>query len=155
MVRVLVTGMSAVGKTALLTELARRGHRTVDTDHSGLTIRVGDEWLWDEARVAALLDDGDADLLIVQGTVRNQVRFYPQFDHILLLSAPPDVMMERLATRTGNPYGKNESERAEVMDNLTEVEPLLRDACCLEVVTTIPLDEVADRLLDHIGRGLH
>ena len=30
---VLVTGMSGTGKSAALAELARRGHRVVETDH--------------------------------------------------------------------------------------------------------------------------
>jgi adenylate kinase len=35
MVRVLVTGMSGVGKTTVLDELRRRGHFAVDTDYGG------------------------------------------------------------------------------------------------------------------------
>jgi predicted ATPase len=30
--RILITGMSGTGKSTLLAELGRRGHRTVDTD---------------------------------------------------------------------------------------------------------------------------
>jgi hypothetical protein len=63
------------------------------------------EQLWREDRIAALLaEDGP---LFVQGTTRNQVVFYPLFDHIVLLSAPAEVLVERLTTRTTNPYGKN------------------------------------------------
>ena len=35
---VLVTGMSGTGKSAALAELARRGHRVVDTDYDGWTV---------------------------------------------------------------------------------------------------------------------
>jgi GTPase SAR1 family protein len=46
MARVLVTGMSGVGKTSVLAELARRGHLTVDTDYDGWTLPDGG---WDES----------------------------------------------------------------------------------------------------------
>lgn len=35
MARILITGMSGVGKSTLLDELARRGRTTVDTDYDG------------------------------------------------------------------------------------------------------------------------
>jgi ATP-dependent phosphoenolpyruvate carboxykinase len=37
---VLVTGMSGTGKSSALAELARRGHRVVDTDYGGWTENV-------------------------------------------------------------------------------------------------------------------
>jgi serine kinase of HPr protein (carbohydrate metabolism regulator) len=90
--RVLITGMSGVGKSSLLAELARRGYRTVDTDYGDYHGTVDGERLWREDRIAALLaEDGP---LIVSGTTRNQVVFYPHFDHIVLLSAPAEVLVE-------------------------------------------------------------
>jgi len=32
---ILVTGMSGTGKSAVLAELAHRGHQTIDTDYDG------------------------------------------------------------------------------------------------------------------------
>jgi dephospho-CoA kinase len=146
-VRVLITGMSGVGKSALLHELARRGYRTVDTDYGDYHETVDGERRWREDRIAALLaDDGP---LFVQGTTRNQVVFYPLFDHIVLLSAPTDVLVERLTTRTTNPYGKDPAEVAETLDYLETVEPLLREAATLEVVTTVPVTQVADIVVAH------
>lgn len=77
MARVLITGMSGVGKSSLLAELARRGYRTVDTDYGDYHETIDGEQLWREDRIAALLADDDADPLFVQGTTRNQVVFYP------------------------------------------------------------------------------
>ncbi|MFD2467248.1 AAA family ATPase [Amycolatopsis silviterrae] len=142
--RVLVTGMSGVGKSSLLAELAGRGYRTVDTDYGGYT-RDG---LWCEDRIAALLSEPGP--LFVSGTVSNQVRFYPRFTQIVLLSAPREVLIERLTTRTGNPYGKHPDELAETLRYLDEVEPLLRSSATLEVVTTVPVPEVADAVLRRI-----
>ena len=39
---------------------------------------------------------------------------------------PADVLLHRIATRTGNQYGKRPEERAAVLDHLATVEPLLR-----------------------------
>jgi hypothetical protein len=102
---------------------------------------------WREDRIAALLaEDGP---LIVSGTTRNQVVFYPLFDHIVLLSAPSEELVERLRTRTTNPYGKDPAQIAETLEYLDTVEPLLREAATLEVVTTLPVARVADVVLAH------
>lgn len=141
--------MSGVGKSSLLAELARRGHRTVDTDYGDYHETIDGEQLWREDRIAALLDEDGQDPLIVSGTTRNQVVFYPLFDHIVLLSAPAEVLVERLTTRTTNPYGKDLAQVAETLGYLETVEPLLREAATLEVVTTVPVAQVADIVLAH------
>jgi shikimate kinase len=147
--RVLITGMSGVGKSSLLAELARRGHRTVDTDYGDYHETVDGEQLWREDRIAALLAEDGSGPLFVSGTTRNQVVFYPRFDHIVLLSAPADVLVERLTKRTTNPYGKDPAEVAETLGYLETVEPLLREAATLEVVTTVPVGQVADIVVAH------
>ena len=76
--RVLITGMSGIGKSSVLQELSRRGYRVVDTDYGDYHETADGERLWREDRIAALLaEDGP---LFVQGTTRNQVVFYPHFD---------------------------------------------------------------------------
>src|ERR1700710_2908332 len=102
MARVLVTGMSGTGKTTVLDELRRRGHLTVDTDYDGWELPNG---TWDEPRMDKLLAEHSA--VIVSGTVENQGRFYDRFDHVVLLSAPMHVLMDRVRGRTNNPYGKS------------------------------------------------
>lgn len=139
--------MSATGKSSVLSALAARGHKTVDTDYGGWTERAGDEWLWREDRIASLLATEDADALFVSGTVRNQVKFYPRFDHVVLLSAPADVMEERLRDRTTNPYGKDPYELAEILEFKRTVEPALRRAADLEVDTSVPLEDVVAKIL--------
>jgi shikimate kinase len=109
--------------------------------------------LWREDRIDALLSEEHDGPLFVQGTTRNQVGFYPRFDDIVLLSAPADVLVERLTTRTTNPYGRDPADVAETLGYLETVEPLLREAATLEVVTTVPAEQVADIILAHITRA--
>jgi broad-specificity NMP kinase len=109
----LVTGMSGTGKSTVLAELARRGYRVVDTDDDGWSEDVplpdgsGVEHLWREDLMSALLaQDGD-ETLFVSGCTSNQSSFYDRFDAVMLLTAPTEVLLERLATRTTNPFGKD------------------------------------------------
>lgn len=149
----LITGMSGTGKSSLLHELAARGYRAVDTDYGDYFETIDGERLWRTDRIGRLLDsapDGPAGALFVQGTTRNQVVFYPRFHHIVLLSAPAEVLVERLTTRTTNPYGKNPAELAETLEYKQTVEPLLRASATLEVVTTVPVTRVADVVLAHV-----
>lgn len=139
MARILITGMSGAGKSTLLGELARRGHRTVDTDTGGW--KLSNE-LWDEERMTRLLEESEN--IIVDGTVENQGRFYDRFDHIVLLSAPVDVLIDRLKTRTNNSYGKTAVEQAEVRRYVVEVEPLLRSGATVGLDGRRSIAELAD-----------
>jgi shikimate kinase len=157
MSRIFVTGMSGTGKSSALVELGRRGYRVVDTDDPGWReyrehVDPSDElhrgeWLWVEERISELLDSDDGRSLFVQGCVRNQSKFYDRFDAVVLLSAPADVILERVARRTTNEYGKTPLERAMILDDLERVEPLLRQDCTHEVDASRPLDEVAAALI--------
>jgi dephospho-CoA kinase len=154
MQRVLVTGMSATGKSTVLNKLGELGHKVVDTDYGGFTTEVdsaeGPERLWREDRIQEVLSANDADVLFISGTSRNQVRFYSQFDHIVLLSAPAHVLVERLITRTNNPYGKNPNEIAQTLGFLRAVEPKLRGSATLEIDASAPLDQVVTAILEHV-----
>jgi adenylate kinase family enzyme len=150
--RILVTGMSGTGKSSALAELARRGFRTVDTDEPGWTAEDADggRW-WDEKRILHLLDE-DGPTLYISGTVSNQGRFYNRFDAVVLLSAPADVLLDRISVRTTNDYGKSVEERELIVTHLHEIGPLLRATCTHEIDATLPLAEVVERLVE-IGRG--
>lgn len=139
MARVLVTGMSAAGKSTLLQRLAARGYDTVDTDDDGWTLPEG---LWDSSRMSALL--AERETVCVSGTADNQGDFYDRFDHVVLLSAPLDVLLHRLRTRTNNPYGKASAHVADVRRYVRDVEPLLRRGASTELDGRRPVDELAD-----------
>jgi len=149
---VLVTGMSGTGKSAVLGELERRGHRVVDTDYGGYSEQVpradtaGWEQVWREDRIEALLDEHDDGLLFIAACVTNQGRFYQRFDAILLLTAPAEVILERVTSRESNEFGKLDAERDRILDDLVTVEPLLRASATAEIDTRAPLDVVVDAI---------
>src|SRR5579875_4083952 len=127
MTRVLITGMSGTGKSTVIQELAGRGYLAFDLDDPEWSEwievdefgpeghRTAREWVWREDRVAELLQAESGGTLFVSGCASNQGKFYPRFDHIVLLSAPASIIIERLATRTNNRYGKDPDELARVL----------------------------------------
>lgn len=131
--------MSGAGKSTLLTELASRGFLTVDTDDDGW---VGSDGLWDEVRMRGLLESHSD--VIVSGTVENQGRFYNRFEHVVLLSAPVEVLIERVSTRSNNPYGRSSDQQNEIRRNVADVEPLLRQGADVELDGRDPVAELAD-----------
>jgi dephospho-CoA kinase len=149
---VFVTGMSGTGKSAVLGELARRGHQVVNTDYGGYAEEVpssdegGWEQRWREDRIQALLDRHEHGVLFVSGCVANQGKFYPRFDAVVLLSAPAEVVLDRVAARGTNDFGKSDDERRRILRDLATVEPLLREGATAEIDTRAPLDQVVDAL---------
>src|SRR5690348_10707907 len=110
--RILITGMSGTGKSSVVQELLARGHRAVDLDTpewsewvaaapgDALTPADGQDWVWREDRVRALLSRPDHDTLFIAGCAENMGRLYSLIDTVILLSAPLDAIAARLETRS-------------------------------------------------------
>jgi shikimate kinase len=160
--RILLTGMSGTGKSTVVRELAARGYRAVDADTDeysewaavtqeaaipGSPVEPDRDWVWREDRVQELLSTDAANLLFLSGCAANMRKFLPQFDHIVLLSAPAEVIVERLSTRTNNPYGRQPDQMARVLRLIDTVEPLLRQTAGYEIDTRAPLAEVVAAVL--------
>jgi dephospho-CoA kinase len=153
--RVLITGMSAVGKSTVVVELTRRGYSAVDLDDPAWS-RYGRldqddldlEWLWREDRVDQLLSAEAGDVLFVAGCAANQGIFHSRFDVIALLTASAEVTLERLATRSTNAFGKTDTERAKILSDKANFEPRLRASSHVVIDTDKPLAAVVDELVD-------
>jgi shikimate kinase len=141
MARVLVTGMSGAGKSTLLAAVARRGYATVDTDYDGWELADAQ---WDEPRMSALLAEHPT--IAVSGTVSNQGLFYDRFEHVVYLHAPLEVLLDRVRSRTHNPYGKAAEQQADITRYVAEVEPLIRRSATLELDGRRPVDDLADQV---------
>jgi len=163
MKRILLTGISGVGKSTVTAELARLGYKAVDADNdafsewtavsgciaaaAGTPVEPDRDWVWREDRVDQLLSTEDAPVLFVSGCAANMRKFLSRFDQIVLLSAPAEIIAERLRTRTNNAYGKRAEEAARVLQLKESVEPLLRKAASYELDTSLPLASVVAEIL--------
>ena len=151
MKRVLLTGMSGTGKSSVIRVLADLGYKAIDTDDGWCEQLPDGRQRWREDAIASLLATEDADVLFVAGCEENQVRFHPQFDYIILLSAPTQIMMQRLVDRTGNSFGKTHGDLGRVLSDTENIEPLLRRAADREIITTVPLEDVVRAVLHVVG----
>lgn len=159
MTKVLITGMSGTGKTAVVSELKVRGFTAIDLDTpdwshwvdaaptDGLTPADGKDWVWQEDRVRALLSAPQDGVLFVSGCAENMHRLYPLIDRIILLSAPIDTIMARLEKRSADGYGHTTEERAKIAALIATIEPLLREAAHHEIDTSEPAAITADQIL--------
>lgn len=159
MKRVLITGMSGTGKSAVVRELAARGYAAQDLDTpewsewvmadpaDALTPAEGKDWVWREERVRALLSEPGEGVLFISGCAENMPRLFPSIDMIILLSAPAATIMERLAARSPNGYGQAAEERRKVAELIATIEPLLRDSADHEIDTRRSIAATVDAIL--------
>ena len=165
MKRILITGMSGVGKSTVVSRLGAQGYKAVDLDDPAWSewvdsldgegpspLQPGKDWVWREDRVRELLATEDADVLFVSGCAPNLGKFRDEFDSVVLLSAPAAVMVERLTSRITNSYGKHPEEVARSLGFKETVEPHLRSIADLEIDTSAPLSEVVTAVLTSAGR---
>jgi broad-specificity NMP kinase len=132
-----------------LAELEQRGFTVLETDGAPWSEWSDEDggYVWREELIDELLSREDEATLYVSGTVSNQGRFYPRFDAVVLLSAPADVLLSRIESRTTNEFGKASEERERILGDLAEVEPLLRATATHEVDATQPVAAVVAELV--------
>jgi dephospho-CoA kinase len=148
--RVLVTGMSGTGKSSLVHHLRGRGIAAFDADDDGFsTARADGTWGWRTQAVRSLLDTyPENELVVFAGCSDEQAVI--RFDFKVLLTAPVEVMLARLRSRTTNPFGKTDAERERVLADTEWVLPLLRASADLVIDTLKPVNEVADVVLEAV-----
>jgi len=162
--RILVTGVSGVGKSTVVARLAELGFRAVDLDSPEWSewvdspdgegpspLQPGKDWVWREDRVQELLAEDGEGALFVSGCAPNLGVFRARFDGVVLLSVAAKVMAERLVHRTTNAYGKHPEELARSLEFKETIEPLLRATADLELDSSEPLEQVVAEIVRFAG----
>ncbi len=153
--KILITGISGVGKSTVINTLKNMGYRAIDLDSPawsvwsadiitseeyGSPVHENEDWIWNELKVEQLLSRNKSQSLIVSGTAENMGKFRNYFDLVILLSASKAVIKDRLKTRTTNIYGKKEEELNRILLQKDTIEPLLRQFSDNELNTENPLE---------------
>ncbi|MBB2922276.1 AAA family ATPase [Cellulomonas cellasea] len=153
----LVEGLSGTGKTTVAEELQRRGHHVVHGDRelayqgdpvTGEPVEVGahENWLWDVARVRALVADRRHEATFFCGGSRNFPAFLDLFDGVVVLQVDLDTLHRRLDARPDEEWGGGRpTDRARLVHwhrTRTDVPP---DG--IPIDSTAPVDRVVDEIL--------
>ena len=146
--------MSGTGKSTAMAELRRRGFEVVETDTPEWMEWSNEDggYIWREDRIGELLARELEGPLYVSGAVSNQGRFYPNFDVVVLLSAPVEVLLDRIEHRTTNDFGKTPEQRKQILSDVAEFEPRMRASCTHELDATQPIEAIVAELI-RIGAG--
>jgi broad-specificity NMP kinase len=166
----LITGVAGTGKSTIAKELHRRGYAAYDTEE-GFSYYIdkqtgerctypkqpSQEWydrherVFDEKVLMNLLKKHADEPLFICSITANQIKYYPQFDKIFLLTAPDDVITHRLGTRTNNYFGRHPLDLARVIGRHEQFDDELKAAGAVVIDSTQPLDTVADEIIKHTG----
>ena len=145
--RVLITGMSATGKSTLVAALRSAGLLAFDADDGWVQVRSDGTQLWKIDAIRDLLTTHADEIVVFAGCEENMGEVTHHFDDIILLTVPRDVLIHRLATRSTNDFGKSEQQRTQILTDLDDVEPRLRTIATHVIDTDRPLREVVNEVL--------
>ena len=121
-----------------------------DADEDGFSEPRGDgRWGWRRAAVADLLAAHTEGLLCFAGCSEEQADL--PFDYRVLLTAPDAVLIERLRAGPTTPTGARTQERAQILGDRAEIEPLLRRTADLILESTASPERLADAVLSSVG----
>jgi adenylate kinase family enzyme len=129
----LIEGVSGAGKTAVCTELQRRGYQAVHGDRelvyrgdpeTGLpmvpetgtptAIWMSEHHIWDVGKVQAIVANQEEAITFFCGGSRNFAKFIDLFDGVFVLEVDLDTMMRRIDERVGldpSDFGGRPEER--------------------------------------------
>jgi len=129
----LIEGVSGAGKTAVATELQRRGYQAIHGDRelayqgdpeTGLPMApetgtptvtwMSEHWIWDAEKVKAYIADQDEAVTFFCGGSRNFSKFVDLLDGVFVLDADLDTMHRRIDERVAldpSDFGGKPEER--------------------------------------------
>ena len=147
MSKILLTGMSGVGKSTVLKALCSPNTICVDLDESMWMVTDQDTGKRCIAvpELLSWLKQQDAQNVVLAGCESNQGGLYPYLDSVIVMTAPLEVMRSRILERA-NPYGKSENEWRQIQEDVLNVEPLLKKRCSCVCNTDKPVAKVLDEI---------
>lgn len=148
MVRILLTGMSGVGKSTVLRKLQSENSLTIDLDDGDWMYfddRAND-FLMDIPKLKNFMKMNSDKHIFLAGTASNQSRLYVDLDCVIALTAPLSVMKERIKSRTDNPFGKSETEWEKIEKDTMEFEERIKKSSDYVIDTSQPLEDTVKKI---------
>ncbi len=163
----LIDGVSGAGKTAVCTELQRRGYQAINGDdelaylgdpetghptaglrHEHSAIFISEHHIWDVEKVTALVANQDAAVTFFCGGSRNAAQYIALFDGVFVLAVDLETSLRRIAERVARDptdWGGTAAERDITVRMYHEKAALPQNATIIDA--TAPLAHVVDEIL--------
>ena len=167
----LIEGVSGAGKTAVATELSRRGYHAIHGDRelayrgdpeTGLPIAplpdgptaswISEHHIWDVEKVRAYLANRDEAVTFFCGGSRNSSKFIDLFDGVFVLEVDLDTMNRRIDERLARDptdFGGTPEERELIARLYATGECVPKNAIKIDAVG--PIARVVDDILSKCG----
>lgn len=159
-----ITGIAGTGKSTVGEEFRKLGYEVYDIDaieglcrwvhkQTGAEAKyntgVGKDWLeahdWvcDQQKLKELLNENPEKETIVVGIAYNQAEFFHLFEKVFLLYCLPEVLINRIDTRSdGNNFGKDQSEQEQILGWYEDFETRMKNLGAIPINTERTLDEI-------------
>jgi gluconate kinase len=169
-----VTGVSGSGKSKLCEELVRRGHDAHDSDREGNASFVSRmsgehvpapsldgrtpafvaefEWRFIRSAIERFAARAADETVFFLGTAGNEREVWDLFDLVIYLAIDETTLRQRVATRTGNDFGKSDDELRRCLEWLTEANAEFATYGATYVDATQPLEAVFRDVLEASAR---
>jgi adenylate kinase family enzyme len=158
----LIDGVSCAGKTTVCGELQRRGYHVIHGDEELAywgDLKTGEpvnesadahrSWLWDVAKVNALVTDQRHAATFFCGGSRNADRFIGLFDEVFVLEVDLETLNRRLAARPETEWGGTAQE-GESFARVQHATKVRLPVNAIIIDATAPLASVVDEILRHV-----
>lgn len=166
---IFITGVSGSGKSFLSRELKNLGYETYDMDSiEDLCVMVDKKtglptpydngndlekiekmrWLYKKDELQNLIANQSNEIAFYCGNPNNLEKILPVFSKIVLLIASPDIIRQRLATRTDNGFGKSVEVQDYILNGKEKLEKGLIEKGALVVDANQTLDQIVAEVLE-------
>lgn len=167
----LIEGVSGAGKTAVATELCRRGYQAIHGDRelaylgdpeTGLPLApetdpptadwLSEHHIWDVEKVKALIASRDEAFTFFCGASRNVSKFADLLDGVFVLEVDFDTMRRRIEERVAldpSDFGGTPEERDLIARLYATKEDVPQNAISIDAVA--PIARVVDDILSKCG----
>jgi thymidylate kinase len=157
----LIDGVSCAGKTTVCDELQRRGYHAIHGDRelaywgdpqTGEPVHECAEaqrtWMWNVAKVSALVADHTHAATLLCGGSRNSDRFIDWLDGVFVLEIDLDTLNRRLAARPEDAWGGSARE-GEAFARLQHATKAGLPTNAIIIDATAPISSIVDTILEH------
>jgi dephospho-CoA kinase len=167
--RFLITGDAGSGKSTLAVYLQTHNYNVIDADQPNFSHwveratnrcfatrpdKTADslnkfDWVWKKKAIQkALTQQVEYSSLFLCGVSHNQATFYSLFDKIFLLWLDTSTIIQRLTSRTNNPFGKSPGDLEAVLGWHDEFQNKVQAAGAIVIDGNQSVSVVAQQILE-------